>query len=213
MLTGRLVATEVSNSGRIEIETTEQLDVTQLLTNSGLIELDGGVITSTFGSMVNLPGGIIRGGSAVTARLRNSGLIHANSSSMLILVQFEENDASGELRIDDGSSASVTGESVFWFNSGAVVLRGEDATLSGDDIFNSGTIRGAGRISNTVDNQGVVRGEGGVLSLAVWARTRTVRPVASRRPPAEPSSMARDSPGTAERSRCPAGRSTTTTRR
>ncbi len=170
-LTGLLTLAEFSdntNFGTIDVGTGEALRLAHSSTqmdNYGLVELNSGAITGA-GTMINYPGGIIRGGSAVSVELSNAGgLIHANGATTLVLNRFTGNTAGGELRVDDGSAMYVNSSSV-WDNDGAIVLLGESANLSGQSINNNGTLRGAGRVSNTVYNHGVIRPEGGQLTVS-----------------------------------------------
>jgi autotransporter-associated beta strand protein len=152
------------NSGSISVGSHE-LNLPQPLDNFGLITLEGGMITGD-GGVVNGPGGEIRGGSSVQSPLENTGgLIRATGSGILTIANLSENSNGGELRVDDGATLQVTND---FASDGTIVLAGPNATLSGGQITNTGTIRGQGRVNNVVDNQGgtgTIRAEGGTLTL------------------------------------------------
>ncbi|KKL17420.1 hypothetical protein LCGC14_2485740, partial [marine sediment metagenome] len=85
-LTGVLaVSGTMTNDGTIEIDAAASLAQSAGLDNAGVIEMHGGAILGA-GTVVNLPGDIIRGEGAIASDLdNNGGLIHANGSSLLSL--------------------------------------------------------------------------------------------------------------------------------
>jgi hypothetical protein len=141
------------------------------LTNTGIIDLDGGSISGT-ATLVNAAGGTVQGGSSVQTQLTNDGgLIHANAGTTLLLTNFSGGNINGgEIRIENGSGINVTSA---FASSGTIVLLGANAQLSGGAINNTGTIRGTGRVSNSVQNSGTVLAETGRLTLSASGHTNT----------------------------------------
>ena len=139
------------------------------LTNTGLIDLDGGSISGT-GTLVNAAGGTVQGGSSIQSPMTNDGgLIHADSGTTLLISNLSGGNVNGgELRIDNGSGINVTTP---FASSGTIVLFGANANLIGGAITNSGTIRGSGRVTNSVLNSGTVLAESGLLTLSGAAPT------------------------------------------
>ncbi len=162
----------MTNLGQMTLATATNLRPSGGLTNFGVIELDSGVISGS-GAVSNQAGGIIRGGSAVSAPLTNDGgLIHANSSGTLVITNLSGGNINGgELRVEDGSAMNIFNP---FSTSGTVVLKGTNATLAG--IFamvNTGTVSGIGRVGNPVVNSGIIRPEGGQLTLSGSGGTNT----------------------------------------
>jgi T5SS/PEP-CTERM-associated repeat protein len=151
----------MDNYGSVNIYTSDMLRQNGGLDNYGTIDLDGGSITGD-GMIANY--GIIRGGSAIGSPIINDGgLIHANGASTLLISNMSSNFNGGEMKVDDGAGINVLSP---LFNEGTIVLNGSNATFSGGQISNMGTILGQGRVSNQVDNDGIVRASGGTLTLA-----------------------------------------------
>ena len=134
------------------------------LTNTGIIDLDGGSISGA-GTLVNAAGGTVQGGSSVQSPMSNDGgLIHANAGTTLLITNLSGGNVNGgELRIADGSGINVTGA---FASGGTIVLSGANAQLIGGAINNTGTLRGSGRVSNSVQNGGTVLAESGRLTLS-----------------------------------------------
>ena len=153
-----------TNYGTISVSSSQTLRQDGTMANRGLIDLMGGAIAGG-GSLTNEPGGVIRGGSGISAAVTNRGLIHANGTSTLLLGDLSGgNAASGELRIDDGAGLSVLTP---FDNAGVVRLLGGGSQLAGEAVANTGTIVGLGRVANDLDNDGQVRAAGdGSLILA-----------------------------------------------
>jgi sugar lactone lactonase YvrE len=141
------------------------LTVNGEISNYGIIELDTGERLNGTGVVNNMPDGVIRGKGAVDKPLMNYGLIHANSSGLLGFLDFRGNLDGGEMRVDNASTLRVSFEESIP-NEGLIVLGGATAVLSGSGITNSGTIQGQGRITNSIENFGNIRAEGGQLTLA-----------------------------------------------
>jgi hypothetical protein len=117
------------------------------------------------GTLLNGAGGQITGNGGISAPVNNAGgLIFANSSSSLVISNMASaNGAGAELRIADGSTLNVVNP---FASSGTIMLQGANANFNGGAIDNTGTISGRGRISNPVNNSGIIRAEGGLLTLA-----------------------------------------------
>jgi hypothetical protein len=73
------------------------------------------------------------------------------------------NTGGGEIWVENAATLSV---GTPFANSGTILLKGDAATLSSEAIANSGTIRGKGRLAGTVANSGILRAEGGQLTVA-----------------------------------------------
>lgn len=155
-----------ASSGTISVPNGRQLiwnsDTT--FSNDGLIELTGGAFAGT-GPLANNGGGQIRGSGAIHSALTNSGgLVRASAGNPLTIANLaSDNNAGGELRVDDGATLNV--QSAF-NSSGSIVLAGLSAALNLNSVTNTGTVRGLGRVTGTVLNNGVVRAEGGTLTFA-----------------------------------------------
>jgi hypothetical protein len=161
--TGVLTLTQGGfNQGRISIGLGEMLALQAALTSSGFIDLADGAITGA-GPLTNFFGGSIRGSGSVIAPVTNQGLIHATSNGLLSVDLSGGNSVSGELQVDDGSTLNVT---TAFTSAGTTVLKGASATLSGSGIMtNTGTVRGQGRITGLVANNGVIRAEAGTITF------------------------------------------------
>ena len=182
--TGLLTVTGLfSNTGQLTVQTTESLHVDGSMQNLGTAKLDGGALSADggvfnsgvielaggavegSGDLNNQAGGIVRGNGTLFSGLTNdAGLVHANSGgNLLIATFFGGNINGGEVRIEDGSSINAFNG---FASSGTVVLKGNNATLSGGALSNTGTVSGVGRVTNTLINAGTVRAEGGKLTLS-----------------------------------------------
>lgn len=162
-----------ANSGTISVPTGRQLiwTSTTSFNNQGLVQLAGGGFSGT-GSLANAAGGEIRGTGSIGSPLTNSGgLVRALAGDPLTITNLAGNNtAGGELRVDDGATMNV--QSAF-NSSSSVVLAGANAALNLNSLTNSGTLRGAGRVTGNVLNSGVVRAEGGTLTFASAGNTNT----------------------------------------
>jgi len=165
-LSGALRLTGATNNyGSAKITTTQSLRQDGPMNNHGLIDLDGGAITGS-GSLANRPGGVIRGGSGISAPMTNDGgLIHADGTSTMLIADLSGGNLNGgQLRIEDGAGINVLSD---FSNAGLIVLEGPDASLLGGSIANTGTVRGEGRVTNPIANSGNIRAvENGVLMLS-----------------------------------------------
>ena len=189
--TGLLIVTGLfSNTGQLTVQTTESLQVEGSMQNFGTVNLDGGALSADggvanfgvieladgavagSGDLNNQAGGVLRGNGTLFSGLTNDGgLVHANNGgNLLIGTFFGGNINGGEVRIEDGSSINVVNG---FTSSGTVVLKGNNAALSGGSLSNSGTVSGLGRVTNTVTNTGTVRAEGGKLTLSGAGSTNT----------------------------------------
>jgi hypothetical protein len=140
-----------------------------VLTNSGTVTLsNGGAVSAS--SVTNQS--VIQGAGVVASALSNSGgLIHANvSGSSLTLTNLTGNTGGGELRVAEGASINVVNA---FASSGTVDIQGPNAVLLGGAITNTGTMRGQGRVQNTVLNSGTLRTQGGNLTLSGAGNTNT----------------------------------------
>lgn len=155
-----------ANSGTMTVPIGRQLvwNSGASFNNLGLIQLAGGGFAGS-GPLFNAAGGEIRGTGAVGSSLTNAGgLIRAIAGEPLTINNLAGNNASGgELRVDDGATLKV--QNAFG-SSGSIVLAGSNAALHLNSLTNSGTLRGAGRVTGVVVNSGTVRAEGGTLTFA-----------------------------------------------
>ncbi|MGD9633691.1 MAG: beta strand repeat-containing protein [Pirellulales bacterium] len=156
----------VSNAGSVQVPAGRSLVWNSAATFNtwGLIELDGGTLDGT-GRYINIAGGEIRGGGRIAAPLTNNGgLIRATGATPLSVANLMgDNTSGGELRVDDGATMNFQND---FSNSGTIVLAGANASLNLNSLTNAGTFRGAGRVTGTVMNNGIVRAEEGTLSFA-----------------------------------------------
>src|SRR5207248_1798969 len=129
------------------------------LRNIGALNLNGGVIAGT-GGILNDFSGQMNARGTLNSGLSNFGLLQTTA---LLSASLGGNNSGGELRIADFSSLNVFTP---FASSGTIVLQGASSNLSGGAINNTGTISGKGRINNTINNSGVIRAEGGLLTLA-----------------------------------------------
>jgi hypothetical protein len=138
--------------------------------NYGIIQLTAGSVSS--GTNLNNYG-TVQGHGAVSAGLKNFGLIYASDTgTMLTLSSFFSmaNYAGGELRVADGATMNVPNT---FTSAGAITLMGTGSVFSGAAITNYGLISGQGRVSNPVLNSGTIRASGGQLTLAGAGNTNT----------------------------------------
>ncbi len=161
--------------------------------NTGVLNLNGGSfsegagITNAAGGVINLIGGALSGGGTVTNAIggtiqgygtiagpvSNGGLIWANGTLPLNVASISgaPGNVGGELRVSDSATLNVIAN---FTSAGAIVLHGVNAQLTGGSVTNSGTISGIGRVSNTVVNSGVIRAEGGQLTIAGASNSNAV---------------------------------------
>ncbi|MCS7034298.1 MAG: hypothetical protein NZ561_09940, partial [Phycisphaerae bacterium] len=161
--TGPLVVSAPAvNNGLITAGLTESINSSGGLSNSGQIQLAGGLLA---GGIVNAASGSIRGFGQVSAAMNvSSGLIVADHVQPLVLAGLSGNSASGMLRVVDGATMLLAAQLT---NNGLIQLDGPGASLGGaGTIVNSGgTIRGAGRILNPIQNGGTLRADTGDLDI------------------------------------------------
>ncbi|MCX5654460.1 MAG: PEP-CTERM sorting domain-containing protein [Planctomycetota bacterium] len=157
------VSGAAANAGAITINATQNLRVAGDFTNTGSVTLNRGALTAA--TLSNGFGGILEGAGGVTATVTNSGgLIHASSTTPLVISSLAGgNTGGGEIWVENAATLSV---GTPFANSGTILLKGDAATLSSGAIANSGTIRGKGRLASTVANSGILRAEGGQLTVA-----------------------------------------------
>jgi len=159
-LTGLLtLSSAATNVGVINIAASDSMR-TSGLTNSGTIDLTGGSVSGT-GTLTNSPGGFIEGGGGIVTVLNNGGLIYATSTTPLVITTLTGNLNGGELRIANNSTLTVTNP--FSSSGGVVTLQGSNASFTGGAITNTGTIQGAGRLTDSLVNTGIIRANGGQL--------------------------------------------------
>jgi fibronectin-binding autotransporter adhesin len=165
------VSGSMNNAGIVNLAAAQRLVPAGLL-NTGIVNLAGGAVGGA-GSMGNAAGGILRGDGSVAVSLTNDGgLIHANGANELLLSAFAGNLSGGELRIENGSSLRILASSPPISNQGSIVLKGPNATLSGNTLTNCGIIRGQGTITNQVNNTtGTIRAEEGQLTFSGTGHT------------------------------------------
>ena len=161
-----------SNSGTINIASGRQLqwNSTAAFANSGLMQLSGGSFAAT--ALISNGGGEIRGSGSVQGTIYNiGGLIRATGTDPLRIGNLTGNNTNGgEIRVDDGATLNVA---TTFSSSGTIVLGGADASLNLTSVANSGTLRGQGRVSGAVLNDGIVRAEAGTLTFAGAGNTNT----------------------------------------
>ncbi|MDP6542507.1 MAG: PEP-CTERM sorting domain-containing protein [Phycisphaerae bacterium] len=170
---GMLIVTgTTTNMGQVRIESTEHLRSAGGMTSTGIVEMEGGSIGGP-GALVNQSGGVIRGFGGVSAPTTNDGgVIHATGAQLTFTNLSGGNVNGGELRVADGSRLQIVTP---FASSGTIVTEGENAALLGGQIANTGTLSGAGRVSNIFLNDGVVRATGGTLTLSGAGNTNTGR--------------------------------------
>jgi len=165
-----IVTGTTTNMGQVRIESTEHLRPAGGMTSTGIVEMEGGSIGGP-GALVNQSGGVIRGFGGVSAPTTNDGgVIHATGAQLTFSNLSGGNVNGGELRVADGSRLQIVTP---FASSGTIVTEGENAALLGGQIANTGTLRGAGRVSNIFLNDGVVRATGGTLTLSGAGNTNT----------------------------------------
>ena len=162
--TGLLTVTGTTvNLGQISIGSAENLRPQGGLSNSGIIDLSGGTVT-TSNAVTNLPGGVIQGAGTVQAPLANNGgIIHAKNSTLNISDLSGGNVAGGELQVDGNARLHIISS---FTSSGVAVLNGSTATLMGGQMTNTGTLRGQGYVTNDLINSGIIRAESGLVTLS-----------------------------------------------
>ena len=166
-----IVTGTTTNMGQVRIESTEHLRATGGMTSTGIVEMEGGSIGGP-GALVNQPGGVIRGFGGVSASTTNDGgVIHATGTQLTFTDLSGGNVNGGEFRIADGSRLQIATPLA---SSGTIVMEGENAELLGGQIASTGTLSGAGRVSNIFLNDGVVRATGGTLTLSGAGNTNTI---------------------------------------
>ena len=165
-----IVTGTTTNMGAVRIEGAEHLRPTGGMTSTGIVEMEGGSIGGP-GALVNQSGGVIRGFGGVSAPTTNDGgVIHATGSQLTFTNLSGGNVNGGELRVADKSRLQIVTP---FASSGTIVTEGEDAALLGGTISNTGTLGGAGRVSNIFLNDGVVRATGGTLTLSGAGNTNS----------------------------------------
>ena len=130
---------------------------------------NNGTLTGEAGARVqgaNFLGGTIEGQLAVTTTDFGVGGAITNNG----VITFEDNTASA-----GGEDLDLFGETTF-NGTGEIVLNNPDAAIDNGSggIFNNGaqhTVRGQGAISVAGTNQGLIRAEGGLLSLVTTDNT------------------------------------------
>jgi len=135
------------------------------VTNNGTITATG---TLAVNALMNTFTGVINGNGTISGPVTNNGgLVQATAGSTLVLGNlFGGNVAGGELRVEDNGRLNVLSLVNPFNSSGTILLKGPGALLAGTVISNTGTVRGQGQVSNAVLNAGVIRPEGGQLTLA-----------------------------------------------
>ncbi len=145
--------------------------------NNGLVSMSpGGAISSGgTGSFTNNAAGIVRGDGAVTMAFANQGgLVNATGGSGLELTALSGGNVSGgRLQVENGDSLLVLNGGTAIANQGTIYLTGSNAELSGDPLANTGTIHGQGTITNSIQNSGTIRPEGGQLLLSGTGNSNT----------------------------------------
>jgi autotransporter-associated beta strand protein len=108
------------------------------LTNSGSLNLNGGLISGATGLLVNSADGILSGTGTIQSPFNNSG---------------------GVLAVGNGS-LNVTAA---FSNSGVIQLTSVTSELRGGNISNAGTIQGVGLVGNATTNTGTIEALAGTL--------------------------------------------------
>ncbi|MBM4017213.1 MAG: PEP-CTERM sorting domain-containing protein [Planctomycetes bacterium] len=163
-LTGLLaVSGSAANAGAITVNATQNLHVGGNFANTGIVTLGRGALVADI--LTNGPGGVIEGAGGVTAAVTNSGgLIHASGATPLVISDLSGgNTDGGEIWVENASTLSV---GTALANAGTVLLKGDAATLACGPLVNTGTIRGKGRLAGAVANGGILRAEGGQLTVS-----------------------------------------------
>ncbi|MCC6126554.1 MAG: PEP-CTERM sorting domain-containing protein [Pirellulales bacterium] len=152
---GAIINYGVLNTG------SKTLSLSANLLSTGTIELSGGGIIG--GPIANDVTGILRGSGSISSSVDNSGLIHASTAGATLgLFGATGNSSTGELRVEDDAKLSIQ---TAFTNYGLIDLGGAGAVFSGGTITNLSTIQGAGRLTNNIANNSVIRAAGGPLTL------------------------------------------------
>ncbi len=156
------IATNLTNNGTLT--PAGMFIVTGQLTNAGEIAIQPLKGVRADAGLTNQAGGRISGCGGLFADVTNNGgLIHADGDSALSLAGMSGgNVGGGELRVADGSTLQIGGA---FASSGWIKLSGAGAILASGTIANTGAIIGAGRVTGGVLNSGVLRADGGPLTL------------------------------------------------
>jgi hypothetical protein len=139
--------------------------------NFGNIALSGGAIVG--GDVDNFAGGMIQGTGGVGGTLNNEGgIVYANNPTAALSVTIGQNSFGSQIKVADGCTLIAYGtlSNGSFSNSALVTLLGNNAVLAGG-ITNSDTLSGAGQVSGTVLNNGVIRADRGQLTIAGVACT------------------------------------------
>jgi len=157
------IDTDLTNHG--ELAPTGLIVVTGTLTNDGQIAVQPLKGVRADAGLLNQAGGRIAGCGGVFADVTNDGgLVHANGASALSLTGLSGgNVGGGELRVADGATLQIGGA---FASSGWITLGGAGAVLAGGTVTNTGAITGAGRVTGGVLNNGVIRPDGGDLTIS-----------------------------------------------
>lgn len=168
--TGTLSIISVTNTdaGVINIDYGASL-VPVYIANYNRINLNGGSIRGA--GQVSLEpnpangGGVLSGGGLVESELiLNGGILRAdNPTTPMIVNSIDIEDPSSQIIVAPNSVLMLQNPLA---NGVDVSLQGAGAKLSGSTISNFTAIRGAGEISNQVVNSGLIRAEGGQLTLS-----------------------------------------------
>jgi fibronectin-binding autotransporter adhesin len=174
---GSLAINSVSNAaaGAINVNGTGASFIPGFVDNFGRINLAGGRLSGA-GSIGNnasgvTGGGMISGGGTIAMAVnQNGGTIRADSPAtpLVITAPITISDPTSQMQVAANSVLSLQSP---LNNSARIALEGAGARLIGATITNTGTISGAGQIANQVVNSGVVRPEGGDLTITEpnWA--------------------------------------------
>jgi hypothetical protein len=139
------VSGATTNVGQLLLPLNGIFNSTGGLSNTGVIDLSGGAVTGT-GTVTNQAGGIIEGQGGIATPFSNLGVIQVADNKQLVV-----------------SNAFTS--------SGLIRLFGSFAQLTGGVLTNTGLLSGLGIVSNRVANNGLLRAEGGTLTLAATSNT------------------------------------------
>ncbi len=151
------------NNGEISLGVGQSIHSNFGIASNGGVTLAGGSLAA---ASVNGPvdigsGGTITGFGTLTGVVSNNGGIVRASGGTLTLDGSSASN-SGLMRVDNGSVLLSNGS---LSNSGDVSLEGIDAVLAGGTVSNTGVVRGTGMVSSKLLNSGILRTEGGSLTM------------------------------------------------
>jgi hypothetical protein len=137
--------------------------------NFNLIRLEGGTLAGATGQVNNNAnvangGGLISGGGTIEPTLNMlGGILRADLPGVPLVVKAVNTvDPSSQFIVAPNSTLNLQPN---FLNTIPISIQGGGARLVGGTITNNSTIKGAGQIGNRILNSGVIRADGGELTL------------------------------------------------